>query len=89
MIGLESSLASGTWAKVVSPGGNGELGEWREGEPEGSLSYCFKKIHWEGKTKRLCKWVSGCGLGSYIFQGRLICDHLGIRAWGWGKGRSG
>lgn len=44
VIGLGSSLASETWAKAVSPGGSGELGEWREGEPEGSLSYCLKKI---------------------------------------------
>lgn len=55
VIGLEGSLASGTWAKAVSWDSNGELGEWKEGEPEGSLSYCFKKIHWEGKAKRLRK----------------------------------
>lgn len=67
-------------AKAFSRGGNGELGEGEEWGLEGSLSYCVKKIPWEGKAKQLLK------LGGRLWSRELyICDHLRSRA-GAGKG---
>ena len=53
VVGSEGFLASGTLAKAVSWVCNVEVGEGGEEELEGSLSYGFKTIHWEGKAKRL------------------------------------